>query len=68
MTDRFDYGVYGESLVHSGSSDTPFQFNSQYGVQTDPNGLLYMRARYYNPKVSTVLESGRAHGSNQSGD
>jgi hypothetical protein len=22
------------------------RFNGQFGVQTDPNGLLYMRARY----------------------
>jgi type VI secretion system secreted protein VgrG len=25
------------------------------GVQTDPNGLLYMRARYYNPYISRFL-------------
>ncbi len=26
-----------------------------YGVQTDPNGLLFMRARYYNPYISRFL-------------
>jgi hypothetical protein len=45
-TDRFQYGPYGESLSHNGSTDTPFQFNGRYGVQTDPNGLLHMRSRY----------------------
>jgi hypothetical protein len=43
VTDRFEYDSYGGSLSHTGTSDTPFQFNGKYGVQTDPNGLLYMR-------------------------
>ena len=39
----------------------------EYGVQTDPNGLLYMRARYYNPYISRFLNpdpSGFASGLN----
>ncbi len=28
---------------------TPYLFSGQQGVLTDPNGLLYMRARYYHP-------------------
>ena len=55
VTDRFEYDSYGESLSHTGTSDTPFQFNGQYGVQTDPNGLLYMRARYYNPAIRRFI-------------
>ena len=31
VTDRFEYDSYGESLSHTGTSDTPFQFNGQYG-------------------------------------
>jgi hypothetical protein len=46
VTDSFSYGPYGEFNNHTGSSTTPFQFNGQFGLQTDPNGLLYMRARY----------------------
>ncbi|MCS7338576.1 MAG: RHS repeat-associated core domain-containing protein, partial [Verrucomicrobiae bacterium] len=38
-----------------GSTDTPFLFNGRYGVQTDPNGLLYMRARYYNPYICRFI-------------
>ena len=51
VTDSFSYGPYGELNNHAGSSTTPFQYNGQFGVQTDPNGLLYMRARYYNPVI-----------------
>jgi hypothetical protein len=40
VTDRFQYDSYGGSLSHTGASDTPFQYNGQFGVQTDPNGAL----------------------------
>jgi hypothetical protein len=43
VTDRFEYDSFGESLSYTGTSDTPFRFNGCYGVQTDANGLLYMR-------------------------
>ncbi len=49
VTDRMEYSLYATMTYHVGTSDTPFLFNGRYGVQTDPNGLLYMRARYYNP-------------------
>ncbi len=55
VTDRFQYGPYGELLGHTGSTDTPFQFNGRYGVQTDLNGLLYMRARYYDPTIRRFI-------------
>ncbi len=43
VTDRAEYSAYGLFTYRSGSTDTPFWFNGRYGVQTDPNGLLYMR-------------------------
>jgi YD repeat-containing protein len=46
------YGPYGELNNHTGSSTTPFQYNGQFGVQTDPNGLLYMLAAMVNTKCS----------------
>ena len=49
VTDRIQYSAYGLTAYRTGISDTPFLFNGRYGVQTDPNGLLYMRARYYSP-------------------
>ena len=55
VTDSFSYGPYGEALGHAGSSTTPFQYNGQFGVQTDPTGLLYMRARYYNPVTKRFI-------------
>jgi RHS repeat-associated protein len=63
VTDRFQYGPYGEPLGHTGSTDTPFQFNGRYGVQTDLNGLLYMRARYYDPTIRRFINQDSTLGS-----
>jgi RHS repeat-associated protein len=48
VTDRIEYSPYATTTFRSGTNDTPFLFNGRYGVMTDPNGLLFMRARYYN--------------------
>lgn len=55
VTDRTDYGIYGEVLSRTGTNDTPFWFNGHYGVQTDANGLYYHRARYYSPALKRFL-------------
>ena len=54
-TDRIEYSAYGSLTYRSGTNDTPFLFNGRYGVMTDANGLLYMRARYYNPYLCRFL-------------
>ena len=55
VTDRVNYSSYATITFRSGTNDTPFLYNGRYGVQTDPNGLLYMRARYYNPFLCRFL-------------
>jgi RHS repeat-associated protein len=55
VTDSFAYGPYGEAWGHTGYTSTPFQFNGKYGVTTDPNGLLCMRARFYHPVLRRFL-------------
>ena len=55
VKDRFEYSLYGTMTYRAGTDDTPFLFNGRYGVMTDPNGLLYMRARYYNPYLCRFL-------------
>jgi len=67
VTDRIEYSLYGSITYRAGTSDTPFLFNGYFGVQTDPNGLLYMRARYYSPYICRFLNpdpSGFAGGLN----
>lgn len=48
VMDAYTYDPYGRLGSHSGSSNTPFQYNGRDGVMTDGNGLYYQRARYYN--------------------
>jgi RHS repeat-associated protein len=55
VKERFEYSAYGTLTYRSDSTDTPFLYNGRYGVQTDPNGLLYMRARYYNPYLCRFI-------------
>ncbi|MEC0210419.1 polymorphic toxin-type HINT domain-containing protein [Paenibacillus ehimensis] len=55
VTDRYTYGPYGETLKHEGNTDNPFQYNGRDGVMTDPNGLYYMRARYYQPEIKRFV-------------
>lgn len=57
VTDSFQYDVYGKLTDHTGSSDTAFLYNGQYGIMTDGNGLIYMRARYYNPDVHRFVST-----------
>ena len=55
VTDRIEYSLYGLTTYRAGTNDTPFLYNGRYGVQTDPNGLLYMRSRYYNPYLCRFI-------------
>ena len=55
VTDRIEYSAYGLTTYRVGLTDTPFLFNGRYGVQSDANGLLYMRARYYNPYLCRFI-------------
>jgi RHS repeat-associated protein len=55
VTDRVQYSAYGMITLRGGTNDTPFLYNGRYGVMTDPNGLLYMRARYYNPYLCRFI-------------
>ena len=67
VTDRVQYAPYGMVLSRSGATDTPFLYNGRYGVMTEANGLLYMRARYYNPYICRFINpdpSGFAGGLN----
>lgn len=52
---RAEFSAYGLLIRKSGDMDTPFLYNGQYGVMTDPNGLLFMRARYYSPYLMRFI-------------
>ncbi len=49
ITARLSYSPYGEVTIVSGTPNTPFLFNGQFGVMTESNGLYSMQARFYSP-------------------
>ena len=57
VTDTFTYDSYGNLLSRTGTSDVIFLYNGEYGVVTDYNGLLYMRARYYSPELRRFVNA-----------
>jgi Tol biopolymer transport system component len=58
VTDTFTYSSYGKLIAHTGAVDAIFQFNGQYGVISDGDGLLNMRVCYYTPDVGTTGNRG----------
>jgi RHS repeat-associated protein len=50
-----EYSLHATMTYRVGTNDTPFLFNGRYGVMSDPNGLLYMRARYYSPYLCRFI-------------
>ncbi len=67
ITDTFVYDTYGKLLSRTGTSDVIFGFNGRDGVMTDSNGLLYMRARYYNPQMCRFINADVVAGSISNG-
>jgi RHS repeat-associated protein len=52
-----EYSVYGLIARQSGDMATPFLYNGQWGITTESNGLLHMRARYYSPYLMRFLNA-----------
>ena len=55
VVDTMFYDAYGNMVKRTGADDTPFLYVGKYGVETDANGLYYMRARYYNPQIQRFI-------------
>ena len=66
ITDRFQYGPYGELVYRTGSSSIQFLYNGRDGVMADGNGLYYMRARHYNPEIRRFVNQDIVIGSIES--
>ena len=54
---RAAYSAYGIITSKDGDMASPFLYNGQWGIQTDANGLLNMRARYYSPYLMRFLNA-----------
>ena len=52
VVNSYEYDVYGAVTSSSGSQANEFEFA---GEQTDPSGLQFLRARYYDPETGTFI-------------
>jgi len=53
ITDQYSYDVFGSERSQTGSSAQPFTYT---GEQVDPDaGLVYLRARYYDPALGRFI-------------
>jgi len=55
VVNRYAYSPYGEVLGEDETVPQPFTYVGQYGVMTEPAGLYYMRARYYDAEVGRFI-------------
>jgi RHS repeat-associated protein len=53
VTYAVSYSPYGEILSSAGDGETIFGFA---GEQTDQTGMVYLRARYYNPYLNQFIQ------------
>jgi RHS repeat-associated protein len=47
----YAYSPYGLVIASQEQIPNPFKYVGKYGVMDEGNGLLFMRARYYDPEV-----------------
>ncbi|WP_295924798.1 RHS repeat-associated core domain-containing protein [uncultured Xanthomonas sp.] len=52
LIQRYDYTPYGQTSQASAGTTNPYQYT---GRELDKSGLLYYRARYYNPAIGRFI-------------
>jgi len=55
IVNKYAYDEYGNVLNQVEAVSNPFKYVGRYGVMHDDTGLLYMRARFYDPEVGRFL-------------
>ena len=55
VVNSYAYDPFGQILGQQETVAQPFKYVGQYGVMAEPNGLYYMRARYYDPTVGRFI-------------
>ncbi len=55
VANSYAYDPFGTVLNQQETVPQPFKYVGQYGVMAEPNGLYYMRARYYDPSVGRFI-------------
>jgi len=55
VVNKYVYDEHGKVLNQEEAISNPFKYVGQYGVMDEGNGLLYMRARFYDPEIGRFI-------------
>ena len=55
VVNKYSYDEYGKVLNQEEAIPNPFKYVGRFGVMDEGNGLLYMRARFYDPEVGRFI-------------
>jgi RHS repeat-associated protein len=55
IVNKYAYDAFGKVLDQIEVISNPFKFVGGFGVMDEGNGLLYMRARYYDPEIGRFI-------------
>jgi RHS repeat-associated protein len=55
VVNAYAYTPFGIITSKQETIPQPFTFVGQHGVMTEPNGMYYMRARYYDPQTGRFI-------------
>jgi RHS repeat-associated protein len=55
VVSSYAYDAFGELTIGIEATANPFKFGGQYGLMDEANELLYVRARYYAPRLGRFL-------------
>ena len=55
IVNKYAYDAFGKVLSQTEAISNPFKFVGAFGVMDEGNGLLYMRARYYDPSTGRFI-------------
>jgi len=55
IVNKYSYDEHGKVLNQEEAIPNPFKYVGRFGVMDEGNGLLYMRARYYDPEVGSFI-------------
>ena len=55
VVNEYAYDAFGKVLNQVEAVPNPFRYVGQFGVTDEGNGLLYMRARFYDPEVGRFI-------------
>jgi len=51
IVNKYSYDAFGKVTSQAENVPNPFKYVGRFGVMDEKNGLLYMKARYYDPEV-----------------